>query len=292
MEPIEKIIQAEIYDELDEISDGNLEEELYEEIDEEIDEKLDEELNENVDKNENLQSSIHKKNEIIKKTIDFVKAEMAGNDSSHDWNHINRVKRLSLFIAKIEGFNSSHQLVVALAAILHDIKDWKYSKGPITAGDVSRIFLSSYLPKIMIEDICFVVDNVGFSHQLDGTTINAPSKLSLQILNIVSDADALDALGAIGIARFLTYGGAKNRILFDPEIKPRENISEPEYKHGKSTTINHFYEKLSKLKDLMKTNTGRLIAQSRHKFMKDFIIQFHNDWESKIDFKINLGQSN
>ena len=214
---------------------------------------------------------------LIADTEAYVKSEMASNDSSHDWNHIERVRRLAYYIAKEEGLDGENQLIVELSALLHDIKDWKYS-GSETAGVLAtRKFLTAQgISNHIIDEVCYVVGHVGFSKEIDeGDMGVSPSPA----LAAVQDADRLDALGAIGIARCLTYGGAKQRILYDPNIPPRDHLNEKEYKYGQSTTINHFNEKLFKLKGMMKTNTGRKIAEKRHQLMVDFISQFENEWD-------------
>jgi len=219
------------------------------------------------------------RSDLIEKTVAYVKSEMSGNDSSHDWNHIERVSRLAEFIALKERLSESDQLKSVLSALLHDIKDWKYSGSETAGADASRKFLEeNNVATEIINDVCFVVANIGFSKELSGPARNAPSESSLKILSVVQDADRLDALGAIGVARCLTYGGAKNRILYDPDLKPRENMTEKEYKSGQSTTMNHFHEKLFKLKSMMKTGTGRQIAESRQKFMENFVKQFEMEW--------------
>ena len=215
--------------------------------------------------------------ELIEKTINYVQQEMAGNDSSHDWNHIDRVRKLAKFIAQKEGLSESQQLEVELAALLHDIKDWKYSGNKLAGYEASKEFLEqNHVDPTIIDAVCYVVANIGFSTEIS----QQPGKVVhvSPVLAVVQDADRLDALGAIGIARCLTYGGAKNTILYDPSIPPRDHLTEQSYKYGQSTTMNHFHEKLFKLKDLMKTGTGRQIAKSRHRFMENFISQFHNEW--------------
>lgn len=221
-------------------------------------------------------------NQLIQATEDYVKKEMSGNDSSHDWNHIERVRNLALHIAKKEGLGQDSVLIAELGALLHDLKDWKYS-GSETAGvqATNDFLVSQGVDKHIIDEVCYVVGNVGFSKEIGtgGQRVSIPPTLA-----VVQDADRLDALGAIGIGRCLTYGGAKNRILYDPKIPARNQLNEKEYKYGQSTTMNHFSEKLFKLKDMMKTQTGRLIAEKRHQVMVDFVSQFENEWNS-VDYK-------
>lgn len=212
---------------------------------------------------------------LIADTEAYVKSEMSSNDSSHDWNHIERVRRLAHYIAKKEGLDGENQLIVELSALLHDIKDWKYSGSETEGVLATRKFLTAQgISNHIIDEVCYVVAHVGFSKEIGGSDGHSRPTLSA-----VQDADRLDALGAIGIARCLTYGGAKHRILYDPNIPPRDHLNEKEYKYGQSTTINHFNEKLFKLKDMMKTNTGRKIAEKRHQLMVDFISQFSNEWD-------------
>lgn len=218
--------------------------------------------------------------ELIEKTISYVRQEMLGNDASHDWNHIDRVRKLAKFIAEKEGFSQSQQLEVELGALLHDIKDWKYSGDENASSEAAREFLSqnNVDPKV-IKEVCYVVANIGFSKELS----QEPGAYVSPVLAVVQDADRLDAVGAIGIARCLTYGGAKNRILYDPAIPPRDHLSESEYKYSQSTTMNHFAEKLFKLKSLMKTETGRQIAEQRQQFMENYVKQFELEWQG-LDF--------
>lgn len=227
---------------------------------------------------------------LIADTEAYVKSEMSSNDSSHDWNHIERVRRLAHYIAKEEGLDGENQLIVELSALLHDIKDWKYSGSETEGVLATRKFLTAQgISNHIIDEVCYVIGHVGFSKEIGGNShINIESNLDRKgdmgvsprpILAAVQDADRLDALGAIGIARCLTYGGAKHRILYDPNIPPRDHLNEKEYKYGQSTTINHFNEKLFKLKDMMKTHTGRKIAEKRHQLMVDFISQFENEWD-------------
>jgi uncharacterized protein len=214
---------------------------------------------------------------LIEKTIAYVRQEMATNDSSHDWHHIDRVRRLAYKLSIDEGLNEKQRLIAELAALLHDIKDWKYSGSETAGADAARLFLeNNQVDKETIDEVCLIIKNIGFSKEIgDKGCLDHP------ILAVVQDADRLDALGAIGIARCLTYGGAKNRILYDPDIPPRSNLTEKEYKYGVSTTINHFPEKLFKLKDMMKTKSGRCIAQHRHQLMVEYLDHFESEWEGK-----------
>jgi uncharacterized protein len=216
--------------------------------------------------------------QLLSETKKYVQSEMSNNDSSHDWNHILRVHRLTQFLAKNEKLDETEYLIAELSAILHDIRDWKYSGNENECINAIQIFLKKQaVDQQIIENICFVVSRIGFSQEL--SSVNSSENPSLnRVLAIVQDADRLDALGAIGIARCLIYGGAKGHILYDPELKPRERMTTDEYKYGRSTTLNHFPEKLFKLKDLMKTQTGFQIAQSRVCLMEKFYHQFQREW--------------
>eukprot|EP01113_Clastostelium_recurvatum_P038576 TRINITY_DN5788_c0_g2_i1.p1 TRINITY_DN5788_c0_g2~~TRINITY_DN5788_c0_g2_i1.p1 ORF type:complete len:219 (-),score=41.02 TRINITY_DN5788_c0_g2_i1:139-795(-) len=214
----------------------------------------------------------------IERTVEFVKKELAGNDGSHDFAHIYRVWQNARTIAREEGGGDTE--VVELAAILHDIQDWKYS-GSETAGvEAARAWLTSlsYDPA-KIDTVAQIIEGVGFKNELAKKDISPPSKETC----IVQDADRLDAIGAIGIARCFSYGGSRNRPLYDPEIPARENISKQDYMDQKqvSPSVNHFYEKLFKLKGMMKTDAGRRMAESRHEYMKAFLDRFYLEWEGK-----------
>jgi len=209
---------------------------------------------------------------IISKTIDFVKKTLAGAEAGHDWFHIERVYKTAKQINQIE---QGDELVVALAALLHDIADSKFNGGdeeigPRLAGD----FLQSLgLETDIIFHVQEIIRNLSFKASLGKITFASKE------LDIVQDADRLDAIGAIGIARAFTYGGFKNRVLYDPEIKPQQYVDKEAYKNTVAPTVNHFYEKLLLLKDLMKTAAGRQMAQERHQFMLNYLDQFYAEWE-------------
>lgn len=214
-------------------------------------------------------------NEILEKTIAFVKKTLAGAEAGHDWFHIERVYKNALLINQSE---KGDQLIVALAALLHDIADPKFNDGdeeigPKMAGD----FLTELgLAPAQILHVQQIIRNLSYKASLGIITFQSRE------LDIVQDADRLDAIGAIGIARAFTYGGYKNRVLYDPEIAPDLNMSKEVYKNSTAPTINHFYEKLLRLKDLMKTNTGKEIAAQRHDFMLVYLDHFYKEWEGKI----------
>lgn len=209
-------------------------------------------------------------NKIIDRTIQFVKETLADAEAGHDWFHIDRVYKNAIAINKIE---QADDLIVALAALLHDIADAKFNNGDEEIGPrVAGEFLSTLeiTPQI-IEHVQQIIRNLSYKSSLGLITFQSKE------LDVVQDADRLDAIGAIGIARAFTYGGYKNRVLYDPEIKPQLNMTKEEYKNSTSPTINHFYEKLLLLKDLMKTNEGKKIAQQRHDFMLTYLEQFYQE---------------
>ncbi len=211
---------------------------------------------------------------IISNTIIFVKNELKDAEGGHDWFHIERVYKNALLISESEKVDKT---VVALGALLHDIADSKFHNGDETVGPKkAENFLSSekVSPEI-IEHVIKIIENISFK----GGHKN--QKFHSKELDVVQDADRLDALGAIGIARTFNYGGFKNRKLYDPFIKPNLNMTPSEYKVSNAPTINHFYEKLLLLKDRMNTETGRKIAEERHRFMEIFLQQFYAEWEGK-----------
>src|SRR5690606_28857031 len=207
---------------------------------------------------------------LINNTIAFVKQELKDAEGGHDWFHIERVYKNALLIAKNEAVDS---LVVALGALLHDIADSKFHNGDETVGPkVVREFLfAQNVDSHIIEHVIKIIENISFK---GGNTSQQFKSLEL---DVVQDADRLDAIGAIGIARCFNYGGFKNRPLFNPAIKPQLNMSKEDYKNSKAPTINHFYEKLLLLKDRMNTKTGKQIAEKRHDFMLLFLDQFYDD---------------
>ncbi|TYB69500.1 HD domain-containing protein [Bizionia gelidisalsuginis] len=211
---------------------------------------------------------------LISNTIAFVKRELKDAEGGHDWFHIERVYKNALLIAKREQVDT---LVVALGALLHDIADSKFHNGDETVGPkVAREFLfTQNTDSYIIEHVIKIIENISFK---GGNTAQQFTSLEL---DVVQDADRLDAIGAIGIARCFNYGGFINRPLFNPEIKPQLNMTKEEYKNSEAPTINHFYEKLLLLKDRMNTKTGTQIAVKRHDFMLLFLDQFYNEWDGK-----------
>ena len=216
-----------------------------------------------------------KNKSLIEKTKDFVRNKLKDAEGGHDWFHTLRVFNNSLLISKNEKVD---ELVVALAALLHDIADSKFHNGDETIGPkIAREFLfNQNVDSVIIEQVIDIIENISFKKSLENkTTFKSPE------LDVVQDADRLDAIGAIGIARCFNYGGFKNRKLFDPAIQPNLNMTKEEYKNSNAPTINHFYEKLLLLKEKINTKTGKLIAERRHKFMENFLEEFYLEWDGK-----------
>jgi uncharacterized protein len=211
---------------------------------------------------------------IIDKTIHFVKEKLENAEGGHDWFHIERVYKNSILIAKEEDCDI---MVVKLGALLHDIADSKFHDGDETIGPkTARTFLESEnVFEETINHVINIIENISFKGG------NFENKFSSKELEIVQDADRLDAIGAIGIARTFNYGGFKNRALYNPSIAPNLNMSKEEYKNSNSPTLNHFYEKLLFLKDKMNTETGKKIAETRHQYMENFLSQFYAEWEGE-----------
>ncbi|MBQ0152148.1 MAG: HD domain-containing protein [Chryseobacterium sp.] len=204
-------------------------------------------------------------------TIEFVKEKLEGAEAGHDWFHIERVWKLSKKIAETEECNTD---VVELAALLHDIADPKFHNGDETiALTISRDFLELQgVEESIIEQVLFIIQNISFKNRGE-----APQHLPIE-LKIVQDADRIDAIGAIGVARTFNFGGFKNNLMHHPDIAPKLGMSKEEYKKSNGTTINHFYEKLLLLKDLMNTTEGKKLAEERHLFMQNFLDQFLKEW--------------
>jgi len=211
---------------------------------------------------------------LIETTINFVKEKLKGAEGGHDWFHIERVYKNTLLISKDEECDL---LVCQLGALLHDIADSKFHNGDETVGPkTARDFLEKeQVAEEVIDHVIKIIENISFKGG------NFEKKFSSIELDIVQDADRLDAIGAIGIARCFNYGGFKNRVLYDPEILPNMNMGKEEYKNSNSPTITHFYEKLLLLKDKMNTRSGKAIAEERHRYMEDFLEQFFAEWEGK-----------
>ena len=211
---------------------------------------------------------------LIDKTIAFVKEKLENAEGGHDWFHIERVYKNSILIAQEEECDLT---VVKLGALLHDIADSKFHDGDETIGPkTARTFLESEnVFEETINHVINIIENISFKGG------NFENKFSSKELEIVQDADRLDAIGAIGIARTFNYGGFKNRALYNPSIAPNLNMSKEEYKNSDAPTLNHFYEKLLLLKDKMNTATGKKIALERHNYMENFLSQFYAEWEGE-----------
>ncbi|WP_158730153.1 HD domain-containing protein [Flavobacterium sp. I-STPA6A] len=212
--------------------------------------------------------------DLINKTILFVKEELKNAEGGHDWFHIERVFKNTVLIASMETCDST---VAQLGALLHDIADSKFHDGDETVGPrVARKFLESeHVEEEIIAHVVQIIENISYKGG------NVERKFSSIELDVVQDADRLDAIGAIGIARAFNYGGFKNRALYNPEIAPNTSMTTEEYKKNDAPTINHFYEKLFLLKDKMNTETGKKIAQERHQYMEGFLAQFYAEWEGE-----------
>ncbi|QTD36596.1 HD domain-containing protein [Polaribacter batillariae] len=209
---------------------------------------------------------------VISNTIAFVKEELKDAEGGHDWFHIERVFKNAILISREEKANV---FVVSLAALLHDIADPKFNNGDETIGPkkATKFLIAQKVPKEIGKHVVKIIKHISFKNALE-----KGKKFTSKELEIVQDADRLDAIGAIGIARCFNYGGFKNRALYDPEIVPNLQMTKEEYKNSKGPTINHFYEKLLLLKDTMHTETGKRIALERHKFMEKYLEQFYDEW--------------
>lgn len=214
---------------------------------------------------------IKKEKQIVRETENFVKKLLKGEGTGHDFWHAYRVRRIAERLSKNEkGVNL---FVIQLAALLHDIADWKFYKNETYALKTIRTWLSSLgVDNIVTDHICEIVKNISF---LSG-------KMKTKEGMIVQDADRLDAMGAIGIARTFAYGGFKRRELHNPHIKPRTFSSLREYRNNKGTTINHFYEKLLLLKNQLNTKGARKIATSRHNYLKHYLRRFYEEWKGNL----------
>ena len=213
-------------------------------------------------------------NFLIQNTIAFVQHELNDAEGGHDWFHVQRVYKNALLISENENVNKT---IVALGALLHDIADSKFHNGDETIGPKkAKAFLQTQaVSQDTVTHIIKIIENVSFK---GGNTLKTFHSKELEVLQ---DADRLDAIGAIGIARTFNYGGFKNRVIYNPLIKPKLEMTPQEYKASDAPTINHFYEKLLKLKDKMNTSSGKKIAQERHVFMENFLEQFYQEWNGE-----------
>lgn len=213
--------------------------------------------------------------QIIQKTIDYVKKELRDAEGGHDWWHIYRVWKLSKHIAQQENVDP---LVVELGALLHDIADSKFYGGDEEIGPrKARAFLTSLeVDDSIIIHIVNIISNISFKGG------NHNQEFRSRELDVIQDADRLDAMGAIGIARTFNYGGHKGRELYNPSIQPKLNMTKEEYKSSSAPTINHFYEKLLLLKNRMNTETGKTLANHRHSIMEQFLNEFYKEWNGEL----------
>ena len=211
--------------------------------------------------------------QIIEKTIDFVREQLSGAEGGHDWWHIYRVWKLSIHIAREEKVDG---LIIDLGSLLHDIADAKFHGGDEEIGPrLASAHLSSLgIDEETIRHVEQIIRNISFKNAKEQNFRSAE-------LDIIQDADRLDAIGAIGIARAFNFGGFKNRPIYNPETEPNLKMSKAEYKKSLSPTINHFYEKLLLLKDMMNTPTGRAMAEERHSYMEEFLNRFYQEWEGR-----------
>ena len=212
---------------------------------------------------------------IIENTKSFVKNRLHNAEGGHDWFHTLRVYKNAAQIAKEE---KADVFVVSLAALLHDVADSKFNKGDETLGPklARKFLLGENVDSVIIEKVVSIIENCSYRKSLDGNI-----SYNTKELQIVQDADRLDAIGAIGIARAFSYGGFKMRPFYDPDIPPIEYGSSEEYKSSTAPTINHFYEKLLLLKNGMHTRTAKRIAEKRHVFMETYLNQFYKEWNAE-----------
>lgn len=211
--------------------------------------------------------------EIIQKTGHFVESEFRTEGSGHDWFHIDRVRKMALRIGKTEVCDL---FIIEMASLLHDLDDWKLTAPTTEESSNAKKWLDSIgLDSEVASHILEIIGEVSFK----GAGIETPVK-TIEAA-IVQDADRLDAIGAIGIARTFAYGGHKSRLIYDPSVVPVMHTDFQEYKSSSAPTINHFYEKLLLLKDRMNTKTAQIIAEQRHQFMSDYLLQFYDEWEAR-----------
>jgi len=216
-----------------------------------------------------------KQNKIIRKVAQYAKERMAGEPTGHDWWHTNRVWHLSKKIAKKEG---GDLFIIELSSLLHDIDDWKFSGGGDKQGAkrAKRIMEKLGVEAEVVRQVCYIVENISFKGAL------VKDKMKILEGKVVQDADRLDVIGAIGIARVFAYGGYLKREIYNPRIKPKLHRTFSEYKKSKGTSINHFYEKVLLLKDRLHTKTAKQMAQQRHRFVENYLKQFFQEWEGGL----------
>lgn len=210
---------------------------------------------------------------IIQETEHFIRRKFSNEGSGHDWFHVDRVRKMALKIGKEEGCDL---FLTEMAALLHDLDDWKFKEpdDPIHSG-AARFLSGAGVEEPYAGQILQIIDDVSYKGAGVDTPVRSAEAAAVQ------DADRLDAIGAIGIARTFAYGGHKNRPIYDPDIKPAKHASFDEYKKNDGPTINHFYEKLLLLKNRMNTPVARAIADERHRFMDVFLNRFYDEWDAK-----------
>ncbi len=211
---------------------------------------------------------------VIDAAVLHIQTVLQGDSSGHDWWHIYRVWRMAVRLCAAE---QADLFVVQLAALLHDIADWKFHDGDLTAGPrAARLWLESQsVETATVEHVCAIIGQL--SYKGAGVATDMPTLEG----RIVQDADRLDAIGAIGIARAFAYGGHAGRMLYDPDDPPEMHASAQAYRSSRGATINHFHEKLLLLKDRMQTATGKQLAAERHAYMEGYLTQFHAEWEGE-----------
>jgi uncharacterized protein len=210
----------------------------------------------------------------VSRVADCIKAKFHGESSGHDWYHIHRVWRLARLIAEREGADLE---VVELAALVHDVADWKFHHGDDAIGprEAAILLAQHEVADATIGHVADIVATISFKGA------GVPNAMRTLEGKCVQDADRLDAIGAIGIARCFAYGGHAGRLIYDPEVPPVMHASAEEYKASKGHSLNHFHEKLFLLKDRMNTPTGKALAEGRHQFMESFVIRFLDEWEGR-----------
>ncbi|WP_462319397.1 HD domain-containing protein [Marinilabilia sp.] len=211
---------------------------------------------------------------IIDSTAAFVRKRLQGAEGGHDWWHTYRVWNLAKTISKEE---SGDPFVIELGALLHDIADAKFHEGNEELGPqlACEFLMNQGVKSHIVAHVRNIILHVSFRKR--NSNIFKSTELS-----IIQDADRLDAMGAIGIARTFNYGGYKNREIYNPEIPAKPDMTKEQYKNSKAPTINHFYEKLLLLKDMMNTRTGKEMAEKRHRFMEQFLDEFYREWEGRF----------
>ncbi len=214
--------------------------------------------------------------ELIASTVAFVQETLTEAEGGHDWFHIERVWLNAQLLLQAES--EVDNLVVELGALLHDIADPKFHDGDESVGpEMARTFLLSQgVDTSVIGHVVKIIEHVSFKNSIYGQKWSSPE------LEVVQDADRLDALGAIGIARTFNYGGHAGRALYDPAIEPNLNMTKEEYKNSTAPTLNHFYEKVFLLKDRINTEAGKKLAKERHQYMVQFVERFKAEWRGEM----------